>query len=662
MRKTFLFLAFAVLMQTTAVAQEKFKFGTVPQNLLEMSVYEQDTTAAAVVLYEDCDIRYEWSMSYNDFERVTNYVVRIKILKAQGTDLANGSVSIYSGKTSANSERMSGLTGFTYNLENGKIVKTQLDKQYINTEVVNENWKRTKFALSAVKAGSVIEYKYSVTSPHYYNSVDYTFQRNIPVKYSRFGIIIPQYFTFNKETRGYETAKTNVQAVNLSYNLGGGSILSCSGEETVSEMSNLPALKDENYVWNYNDFKSGIKLELQKVYVPGSIYKDYSQTWSNVATWLREADSFGRQFNNRFTLKNEAEAIKNSSDEVETKLRAALDLVRSKVKWNEKSRLLIDNATKALNDGSGSSAEINMILLNTLKNAGFSAIPVAMSTRSSGRLPFTYPSIDDLNYFVVRVDVDSKIYYMDATQNYCDLNVIPLECLVEKALVLQPETYTWQDLTQIGRNAETTNMQLAFNDAGFLAGKRLKTYYGECAYLFKRNFEKAKNEEKFIENTESNNNITLSDFTTEEKRNANYSYTEIYDFTTTNVQLGDNEIVMFLPMIFETMRSNPFKAETRKLPVEFNFPEDDKINVTIKIPSGYVVDELPQSSKITYGERNEIEFTYLLQTDGNTIQILYRNKLTDSIIPAARYTDLRDFMSKVYAKCNEMIVLKKVKE
>jgi hypothetical protein len=659
MKKLTIFICSLSLSMSLIHAQDKFKFGSVPDDLLRQTVYEKDTSATAYVVYEDCNVNYQWNTAHANFERVMDYVVRIKILKQAGTDQANGSVSFYKGKTTAASERLTGLAGFTYNYEGGKIVKDKLEKQYINNEVVTERMQRTKFALPAAKAGSVIEYKYSIASPYYNTSINYKFQRAIPVKYSRFSIVIPQYFVFNKEIKGYEPQKTNVTQTNVAYPISGQGVLQCSAEQTVSETFDLPALKDEAFVWNYNDYKTGINLELKRVSIPGVYYKEYSQTWNNVADWLNKADNYGKRLDNKSILKEETEAIRNGDGDSEAKLRAVLDLVRSRVKWNGTANLLIENDSKALKEGVGSSAEVNAILFNALRNTGFYVLPVAIRLRSSGRLPITYPSIDDLDYFIVQVTEGDKIYYMDATKSYTDLNVLPPDCLVEQALVLYPDKFAWEDLTKIGSNTYRTNMLLEFNEDGFLKGQYLKNHSGECAYLFKKALEDAKNEEEYIEKAETDRNIDITDFKMEEKRGANYACGESFNFTANGIQAGENNIVMFRPMLFETMSTNPFKAETRKLPVEYSFPADDRINVSIFVPKDYVVDALPQSAKYSYGENNEIEFMYVVKESDNMIRIICQNKVNVSIIPSFDYGMLRDFMSKVYAKCQEMIVLKK---
>jgi hypothetical protein len=641
------------------IAQDKFKFGTVPSGLLEMTIYENDSTASAFVVYENNDVYYNWNASTKDFEIVTDYTVRIKILTQNGVEYANGVIPFYKGRSALLSENITGLTGWTYNLEGGKVVKEKLSKDYIFTEDVTESQKRMKFALPAAKAGSVIEYKYTLRSPYFYDPENFQFQRSIPVKYSHFRISIPEYFIFNREMKGYEPIQSTIKQVNMSFHIGSQQH-NCSGEEISAEVVDLPALKDENFVWNYNDFKSGISLELRQISFPGSYYKDFSQTWNNVANRLMESDNFGKELKNKGLLKEELPAISASEGTDEDKLRAILNLVRSKVKWNDRTTLSINNPSKALKEGVGTSGEINALLFNALKNAGYQVHPVVMSLRSRGRIPMTYPSIDNLNYFVVQVAIGDAIYYMDATRPYCDLNVIPVDCLVYNALCVYETGFAWLDLTTLGTNTERTNLIVAFNEDGILTGKKSKSYAGECAFSFKKTYEGYKDEAEFIQKTETNNEISITGFSVEEKRNPNFSFTETYDFTSNNIQLGEDDILTVNPLLFETMKSNPFKSEERKLPIEFNYPEDDRINVNMAIPAGYALDEAPESARILFGENNEIDFSYMIQKNETSVQIAYRFKLNTCVIPVTDYTGLRDFMAKVYTKCNEMLIFKKL--
>jgi hypothetical protein len=639
-------------------AEDKFKFGNCPASLLEMDVYPKDSTASAVVVYEDCDVRYDINSVTADFEVITEYVVRIKILTQEGIEYASGSVPFYKGNTTASSENVSGITGWTYNLEDGKVVKEKLSKDYIFTENVTDHLKRIKFAMPAVKVGSVIEYKYSINSPHYYNLNDYKFQRSIPVQYSSFRIKIPEYFIFSRETKGYEPINVTIKPANQTLSIKG-KMTSCSAEEIFVEAENIPALKADDYVWNYRDFMSGINFELKKVNFTGVYYKDYTQTWSKIVERLNDDDDFGKTLKEKGILKNELPSVLADKSADTDSIRAILNLVRSKVKWNDRSTLWVGNMNKALKDGSGSSGEINAILLNALKNAGFEVYPVAMSLRSRGRIPLTYPSIDNLNYFIVCVYSGTSVYYLDATRSYTDINIIPIDCLVDKALVVYPQSFDWIDLTSIGNNSNRISLAVKFNDEGILSGKKSEVYFGELAYAFKRDFDGADNQDKYIESEESHNNITISDYAMAARENPNFNFTESYEFTDNTIQLGE-EVISFNPLLFLAMKNNAFKSETRVLPVEFSYPYEQRINVTITLPEGYVTDELPTSERFVFGDDSRIDFSYVVQATENNIQLAYKIKLGTCIIPATEYGILRDFWAKMHNKENELITIKKV--
>ena len=645
------------------IAQDKFKFGEVPENLLRMTVYDKDSTASAFVVYENQNVYYNWNSGYSDFELLSDYTIRIKILTAEGVERANVSIPFYKGNNSFSSESINNLTGWTYNLDNGKVTKEKLSKEYVFTEDVTENIKRLKFALPSVRVGSVIEYKYSFATPFYNRPKNFQFQSSIPVKYSHLKISTPEYFVFNREIKGYEPIKTNITPTSMNFSIQG-QVLRCSGEEITAEVFDLPALKDEGFVWNHSDFMTGISLNLKKVVInktdqlANSYYKDFAQTWDNVVNNLMDFENFGGKLKNKGLFKDEITAIKASGGSDEEQLRAILDLVRSKVKWSGRNTFYIDNPTKALKDGIGSSGEINPLLFNAVKNAGFDAGVVAMSLRSNGRIPLTYPSQDKFNYFIVQVKAGEKTYCLDATRSYCDLNVIPVDCMVDHALcIIDNKTFNWIDLTKTGNNTERAFILASFNEDGILIGTKTKTRTGECIFSFKQDYENAKDEAEYIRKIETDKDISIADYKTEQKQT---SLVETFSFTSNSIRLEGENLLTIHPLLFETMQKNPFKQETRKLPVEFNYPEDDRINVTIVVPKGYVLDEAPKSERFIY-EDKLIDFSYLVQkVDENHIQIAYRFKLDACIIPADDYANLRDFFSKVYAKCQEVLIFKKV--
>ena len=658
MRVSFLcvFLLFASCVLN---AQDKVKFGNVSNEELLMTTYENDPEAAAVVLHEERTTRY-------DFNTVGLYVyhryhVRIKILTDEGLDYANQSISTYIGKTRADNESLNGLSGNTFNLENGKIVKTQLSKNHIFEEKVSDRRLRTKFTFQAVKPGSVIEYRFEISSPLYGYLPDVVFQRSIPVKYSKYELLIPEYFSFSRETKGYEQIKYKAQNENQMFVIGTSRVNSIS-EKMLFEAENLPGLKNESHVWNLNDFMSRVTFELRGITIPGSVYKQFSSTWNNVDTEMLGYSNFGRQFNHKLFKDELATLIKPEMDG-KSKVRAIYNMVKSKVKWNDVSTVWANDPKDALKKGLGTSGEINALLICALREAGYDAYPIVMSKRNQGRMPFTHPTIDELRYFIVGCFIDGVPAYMDAAAKFGDLDVLPVECMSDLARSIRPDNLSdWVDLSAINSlaNRHVINVLMNFDSDGVLSGDVTETLAGEVRYGFRTRYDGYKDENEYLEKKQSDDKIQISDFKATGMSNDDSRTMLSYKFTKNEVTLGGDHIYMN-PILAPIHSENPFKMEQRKLPVEFSYPVGMVINANIKIPEGYAVEELPKPQVLALNNA-DAAFSYLVQEDGNgSIVVRLKYDLKKILYSQPEYDHLRDFYTHLVDANISPIVLKKVK-
>ncbi|HCZ36654.1 MAG TPA: hypothetical protein DHV26_12090, partial [Cytophagales bacterium] len=154
-------LAFAVSFSSVAFAQKSpIKFGDVPIEDLKMTYYAKDSSAAAVVLvdYGEAYLSITSQTAQLTFERH----VRIKILRKEG--LKWGDVAILLRQAGSREERVSNLKATTYNLTDGKVAESKLNKDGIFKEKFNRSFIQQKFTMPDVKEGSVIEYSYKVNT------------------------------------------------------------------------------------------------------------------------------------------------------------------------------------------------------------------------------------------------------------------------------------------------------------------------------------------------------------------------------------------------------------------------------------------------------------------------------------------------------------------
>lgn len=650
----YLFVACLFLFVHQTYANEKVKFGTVSKDELEMTSYPQDTSAVAVVLYESCDVYYNFSI--DGIELIKEYTTRIKILKKGGLEWGNAKIRYYDDGTSKGSEVVSSVLGFTYNLSNGNQEKTKLSKEYIFKEKTSEVNAVTKLAFPNVKVGSVIEYKYKLVSPYYRYIDDYFFQQSIPVKYSSYTVAIPEYFKFSKRVTGYETIDCSSEKENVTYLFPGGLRHTCFLEKIVFKGVDLPALKADSYIWNAADFMSMAQFELAGVAFPGSYYESFAYTWEDVDKRLLDDDRFGGQLRSSGLLKDELNNLIKDEMEDTEKIALILDLVKEKVKWNDENKLYIKNIKKALKEGIGSSAEMNGLLLVTLRDAGFDAYPVVMSSKSNGRIFPMYPSINKLNYFIVGVESKGKQYYMDASSKYGSLDVLSPECMVDNARAVKKNGNSqWVDLHNLGKAVVARNVIASYNKDGFLSGSVLRQTGGIASMSSCSNYFKSKDESEYIEKLSSLLNVTVNDFKINgcEKGTCDQRFT----FVDKNSSASD-EFLYINPFLFYSDTENPFKAETRKLPVEFPNPYNEITKISLQIPEGYEVKSVPKSERIVFPD-GAINYSFVVHQDGGFISILSNLNVRESIFSQASYAEIRNTWAYMASRNGEQIVLQR---
>ena len=662
MKKTILMSLLFITSAITASAQEfSTRYGKITKNELSMTSYPKDTTATAVTLYKNVEARYAYI--YGKFVIEYYYETKIKILKAEGKEYADVNIPFYNtGKSGDAKETVSRIEAYAYNLEDGKINKTKMEKSYIFEEQQNANLKQIKFSIPSVKAGTVIEYKYNITSELYWQFADMIIQQNIPVMYAKYEVQIPEYFKYNIETRGGEFLKTEEVPSNQNFTVMGDdhltSSVNCSSRQLTFTANDLPALKDEPNVWCAEDFCTKVTFELKGIQFPNSIYESYTTDWNKIEELLKNENDFGGLLKLKNPFKEEMNALNMKDLSTQDKIRSIYQLLKKKISWNENYHFYGNEIKKAIKNGSGSNADINFILISMLKDAGINAFPIMMSTRDQGRLPLTYPSINKLNTFIVGInDTDSTIVYLDGSVKNGDINILPPKLMVDRARIYNVNGKgDWIDLTNIGRNSVNTLIKGSITPEGKVEGERITYYFGEYAEQIRTSFKAAKDSTTYIEKKETEDGIAAKGFSFKNLNNFSSSVQENLAFN--KEAIFNDEHIYLNPMIFPHLTKNQFTSETRKLPIEFGYPQTFKLTCVLDIPQGYQVEELPKSVKINL-DKDGCSCTYNIKVIDNKIQLLYIFSLTRILYSKEEYASLRNFWGTIVDKNNEQIVLKK---
>ena len=200
------------------------------------------------------------------------------------------------------------------------------------------------------------------------------------------------------------------------------------------------------------------------------------------------------------------------------------------------------------------------------------------------------------------------------------------------------------------------NAQILFDDRGQVSTVT-DFRRGNASYDFKVNYFNHKDQNEYIEKLAGRLNGKVEDFTISGESKAGSDVKMEYKLIK-DVVLGD-EFIYISPMIDKLFSDNPFTKEERKFPVNFDYLETYKQMVTIAIPEGYTVEELPTSQKFVFGDDDALVFTYRVAQTGSLISLQYHFQIKELMVGQDLYPGLREFFAKIISKNSEQIVLKK---
>jgi hypothetical protein len=649
------------------------KYGKIDISDLQMKVYPKDTSAEAVVL-GDIGRAYFTYTDSEGFQVVYERVRRVKILKKSGYDWATVKVPLYIAKNNNGKEDLYDLKGFTYNVENGQIVKEKLEKESIFLDKKDDNHSNKRFTFSKIKEGSIIEYSYKIKSDFFYNFRDWTFQSSIPVAWSEFSATVPDYFSYRQLMQGYEPLAVNeLQNGQFSLTLThAGSFDERSGSRTPPSSENIstvaknfrwamkdvPAIREEPYMTTINDYVSKIEFELSSTQFPGSGFKSYANGWESLNTRLLENESFGGQLNRSSFLKDIVSLIKASSKDSLKQISMAYNLVKKSMTWNDAKTFYIDsNLKKALEAKTGNVADINMLLVVLLKELGHDANPVILSTRDNGRISDNTVLLSKFNYVIAQVEVGGKDLLLDATALQTPAGILPVRCLNGQGRLISKNSPRWIELKSLYKFSETVISNFALNAKGEAKGDLSISHLGYNNVNERKKYH-TDGKDKYIEGYK-NANWKIEKTDIQNVDNVDDPLVTKHDLTIDDFSNVSGDKIYFNPIMYNAQKENPFKNPDRKFPVDFGALVEENFVATYTIPEGYVIEEIPKGAKVSLPDDGG-KFSYLIGVvEEGKISVSSKVFLKKTTFFAEEYVALRAFYDQIVQKHAEQIVLKK---
>ncbi len=669
----FLFVTALFFSAAVAFSQEApvIKFGKISEADLNKKSYAIDTGANAVIL---ADIGSTQVKGNEDgwFSLEFRHHRRVHILKNSGYNMATVEITLY--KDGDWEEKLDDLKAVTYNLENGKVVETKLNvKTSVFKENIDKNTVVKKFTLPNVREGSVIEYEYKLTSEFLPNIQPWIFQGDVPRLWSQYTVSLPQFLDYTLIPQGNhpfymddQKSRDGHYFVEVKKDIYMGKVstdridISCVITDFRWAMKDVPAFKEEAFTSSPNNYVAKLEFQLAGYLAPLTEEKIMT-TWPDFTKRLLKREDFGEALSNNDNWLSSImkQIVKETSNETEV-ARKIFTYVRDNFTCTDYNQIFIREPLKKIAENkNGGVAEINLLLTAMLRYAGLQADPVMLSTSEHGLIRDDYPLLSKFNYVISKVKADGKELLLDAGRPRLGFGKLYYTCYNGQARVINAEASSLALKTDQLTENNQASIFIYKEPGGKWTGYATKLY-GYYASGKIRQKMIADGTEGLLKELSTGygdgfkiDSVSV-DSLMQNDEPVTLHYTIKYDSETA-------DIIYMNPVFGERYKQNPFKSADRQYPVEMPYRQNDLYTLSMEIPDGYVVDELPKSVTLKLNTNNDAVFEYRITQSGETISLNYKLDINRTIFSPAEYNLLREFFGNMVAKLDEQIVFKKKK-
>lgn len=664
-----LMLAFCSFLHVTAQS-DPIKWGKVDDGELAMTVYEPDTSAAALVLCNFGEV--EFTLNKGDIRYDYSHHKRIKILKRAGFEEGDVSIPFHS------SEKIRGLQvqvftpdGEEYALKNADIFEEKL----------TDNWSLMKFSAPNLIEGAILEYRYTKESEYFTELPEWYFQENIPTAWSEYRLAVPEWFDYVALTQGRpaDIHETDVHEQTLTV----GSTTAGSGTgrtrarifTTRYVMKEVEGLKKEGFITTMDDYYSKVRLQLRGITWPNQSYKPIMNTWPELAKSIME-NQLDEHINKNRTTKVLFETLSPALEGIasaDEKVKMVYNYLATNVEWDGRyTWTALDKLDDCFERKTATSGELNLMFISVMKRLDIEVYPLLISTRSHGRPIELYPIRDQFNHLMALVKYKGELKVVDIGNKHRPIGLSRMNSFNDRAWALIPEQPQWVTLP-IPTRESVTVVKGTLSADGVLEGSMQSRMKGFAAVENREELEEveggssASSTDAGEEEGEEEQGTLRERFPDIELTDGQYSglddpeapFGMKVNCRIPGVAMINSDFIYFSPIILPAFNENPFKQEKRTYPVDVPYTIDERYIIDVTLPEGYEVEEKPEDIHMVLpndGGSFEI-ITKLI--GGSQLNINCNLKINQIQFRTEEYPSLKKFIDLVMEKQGEQIVLRK---
>ncbi len=448
----------------SALAQKvPVRYGKVSDEEIGLSSYQGSN---AVIL---CDYgTYQYDARLGQVYLYFTRHLRIKILNKEGLKYATQKIPFFDLKSATyfRDNRVFELRAQTLNMN----AKNEIKRDKVKPKDYTVAGSDADFNCSLtikfpnVTVGSIIEYEIKIPTIEVVNLPEWIFEQDIPVIHSELRVISPEYIQYSGKSYlvdYLDVSETKYQTSILSYPRGS---ISYQSYQMQFVKGHVPAASPGTPYYERMRMKIMLDFASQKFTIPGIPYlfratdreykyKDRAEkdmTLTNNSYILYKSPDlealpkkmlkdpyFGPPLNIHMGINDTINSLIKGCTDNEKKVQIIYNFISNHMTWNGVYRSYVDPAlskfmlkviSQVSNDKAklnkslskpydkqiGTNAEINFILINSLRKAGIRANPVLVSTLDYSYLDPELFSLQQFNHVVALVEINNKSIILDA--------------------------------------------------------------------------------------------------------------------------------------------------------------------------------------------------------------------------------------------------------
>lgn len=621
--------------------------GFQPVNSAELSMTSEPDApgAPAVILYRQVD--------RDDGSGHEDQYVRIKILTDEGRSYADIEIPFVKEMTDISDLHARSIApdGTITNYDNKPIEKTIVKAKGVR-------YLAKVMTLANVQKGSIVEY---------YCRIDF---RNEYALYDSHWILSEELFT--KEARfSLKSYNPEYGKITLHWSWRGlpaGTTPPAQGSDKIIRLTahNIPAFKTEDYMPPENELKSRVDF----TYSSADLQQDKDKFWTQIGKFRYEyVNGF---LGKRGALQSAVAQIVSPNDDQEVKLQklyakvqelrnTSYEYDQTKQEQKRENQKPDKNVEDVWKHGGGSGFDLTWLFVALARDAGFESYPVYVSDRENYFFDPNQMDWRRLDANVALVKLNGKDQYFDPGAKFAPFGVLPWFESGVMGLRLDKDGGTWikTPVTPATESQIIRKAELKASAEGDVEGKLTLTYTGLEAMTkrVQQRLEDDQQRKKYLEELVKSYVSAGADVELVNHPDWKSSSPELTAEFTVKIPgwLTPAGKRVLLPVgLFSASEKGVFDHAERVYPIYYEFPFQKVDDLTLKLPDGLSVANLPPAKK---REGGAASYVLAVENKDNVLHISRTLRVDVLILGADQYPALRGFYQFVRTGDDTQVIL-----